>query len=152
MKKTMLLTMALAFCATMGAKDVKTLVVTTTPQMHCANCENKIKGNLRFEKGVKDIATDIPSQTVTVTYDAEKTSVASLTQAFSKIGYSIQQKEVKASTKDKANTKAEKAKTKAEKAKTKADKGKTTKDTKQKTQKVKRPRTDGSTGASQQMH
>lgn len=145
MKKTMLLTMALAFCATMGAKDVKTLVVTTTPQMHCANCENKIKGNLRFEKGVKDIATDIPSQTVTVTYDAEKTSVASLTQAFNKIGYSIQQKEVKASTKDKA-------KTKAEKAKTNADKSKTTKDTKQKTQKVKKPRTDGSTGASQQMH
>lgn len=47
---------------------------TTSPQMHCENCENKIKGNLRFEKGVKKIVTDIDSQTVTVTYDADKTS------------------------------------------------------------------------------
>ena len=35
------------------AKDIKTVVVTTQPQMHCSGCENKIKGNLRFEKGVK---------------------------------------------------------------------------------------------------
>ena len=33
------------------AKDIKTVVFTTTPQMHCAACENKIKSNLRFEKG-----------------------------------------------------------------------------------------------------
>ena len=41
------------------AKDIKTVVFTTTPQMHCANCEAKIKGNLRFEKGVKAIKTDV---------------------------------------------------------------------------------------------
>uniref|UniRef100_UPI004026F15A hypothetical protein n=1 Tax=Prevotella sp. TaxID=59823 RepID=UPI004026F15A len=34
------------------AKDIKTVVFTTTPQMHCAACENKIKSNLRFEKGL----------------------------------------------------------------------------------------------------
>ena len=31
------------------AKTIKTVDLTTTPQMHCQNCENKIKGNLRFE-------------------------------------------------------------------------------------------------------
>ena len=34
-----------------AAKDFKTVVFTTTPQMHCQSCEAKIKGNLRFEKG-----------------------------------------------------------------------------------------------------
>ena len=48
------------------AKDIKTVVFTTTPQMHCANCEAKIKGNLRFEKGVKAIKTDVEAQKVFV--------------------------------------------------------------------------------------
>jgi copper chaperone CopZ len=55
-----------------SSKDIKTLVVTTEPQMHCASCENKIKGNMRFEKGVKSIDCNIPDQRVTITYDADK--------------------------------------------------------------------------------
>lgn len=69
------------------AKDIKTVVFTTSPQMHCAACENKIKGNLRFEKGVKKIETSVPDQTVTVTYDADKTSVERLQKGFEKFGY-----------------------------------------------------------------
>ena len=61
MKKLILLT-AMLLTMTVGlAKDIKTLVVTTTPPMHCESCENKIKGNLRFEKGVKKIETSIPN-------------------------------------------------------------------------------------------
>lgn len=48
------------------------MVFTTTPQMHCAACENKIKNNLRFEKGIK---TSVPNQTVTVKYNADKTTI-----------------------------------------------------------------------------
>ena len=70
-----------------SAKDIKTLVVTTEPQMHCASCENKIKGNLRFEKGVKQIECDIPQQRVTITYDAEKTTPQAIIQSFDKFGY-----------------------------------------------------------------
>ncbi|MBR2200637.1 MAG: heavy-metal-associated domain-containing protein, partial [Bacteroidales bacterium] len=51
---------------TVAGKDIKTLVLTTNPQMHCENCENKIKNNIRFEKGVKSIETDIAAQTVTI--------------------------------------------------------------------------------------
>ena len=69
------------------AKDIKTVVVTTLPQMHCASCENKIKGNLRFEKGVKQIECDIPQQRVTITYDAEKTTSNAIIQSFGKFGY-----------------------------------------------------------------
>jgi Cation transport ATPase len=88
MKKYILL-FALMLASVAGfAKDIKTVVVTTTPQMHCANCENKIKSNLRFEKGVKKIDTSIPDQTVTIQYDADKTTPVKLLQGFTKFGYS----------------------------------------------------------------
>ena len=69
------------------AKVVKTLVVTTQPQMHCDGCETKIKGNLRFEKGVKSIETNVEAQRVTITYDADKTKPETLINAFGKFGY-----------------------------------------------------------------
>lgn len=86
----------LFFCMMMSAiivmaKDVKTVVFTTTPQMHCENCENKIKKNMRFEKGVKLIETSIPNQTVKITYDSDKTSPAGLIKGFKKIGYEARQ-------------------------------------------------------------
>ncbi len=56
-------------------REIKTVVFTTTPQMHCAACENKIKNNLRFEKGIKSIETSVPDQTVTVKYNADKTTI-----------------------------------------------------------------------------
>lgn len=51
MKKMILAIALTAMALTANAKSENdTLVVTTTPQMHCANCENKIKDGLRFEK------------------------------------------------------------------------------------------------------
>ena len=44
---------AVCFTATCFAKDIKIVVLNTDPQMHCANCESKIKNNIRFEKGIK---------------------------------------------------------------------------------------------------
>ena len=69
------------------AKDIKTVVVTTNPEMHCENCENKIKGNLRFEKGIKNIITDLKTKTVTIEYDADKTNVQNIIAGFKKIKY-----------------------------------------------------------------
>jgi copper chaperone CopZ len=81
--------LALAVCSLSSvlAKDIKTVVLTTTPQMHCHNCENKIKNNIRFEKGVKEIETNLETKNVTVTYDADKTTVENLIAGFKKIGY-----------------------------------------------------------------
>ena len=70
-----------------GSKDLRVLVMTPTPQMHCENCENKIKKNLRFEKGVVKIETSVEAQTVTVTYDASKTNAENIQTAMKKIGY-----------------------------------------------------------------
>ncbi len=77
----------LLFAIGMFAKDIKTVVFTTLPQMHCESCETKIKGNLRFEKGIKEITTSVPDQKVTIQYDASKTTPENIIKGFAKIGY-----------------------------------------------------------------
>lgn len=72
-----------------------TLRVTTSPAMHCENCEKKIKGNIRFVKGVKAIETSVPEQTVTIVYDPSKSSYKDFETAFRKIGYKIGKAEKK---------------------------------------------------------
>lgn len=79
-----------------AAKDLKTLVVKTTPEMHCESCETRIKSNIRFVKGVKSIETSIPQQTVTIEYDADKTTPAAIQAGFKKIGYETEVVEKKA--------------------------------------------------------
>ena len=87
MTRTKAFLIALAVSTVCLAKDIQKAVFTTTPQMHCENCEKKIKGNLRFEKGVKKIVTNIEQQTITIEYDADKVTVNQLLKAFSKAGY-----------------------------------------------------------------
>lgn len=71
--------------------EIKTVVYTTTPQMHCAGCENKIKGNLKYIKGVKSIETNIEKQTVTIKYDTSKTTPEKIVAGFAKIGYEVKE-------------------------------------------------------------
>ncbi len=87
MKKLILTFLLFTGALACNAADLKTLQVTTQPQMTCSNCENKIKKNLRFEKGVKEIRTDREKQIVTVVYDAEKTDEKKIVDAFGKIKY-----------------------------------------------------------------
>ena len=75
MKKILLMFVMIMVAMVGFAKDIKTVVFTTTPQMHCEACENKIKNNLRFEKGIKSIETSVPNQTVIVKYNADKTTI-----------------------------------------------------------------------------
>ena len=71
-------------------KTTDTLRVSTTaPQMHCANCEKKIKSNIRFVKGVRRIETSVPKQTVTIVYDSKKSNYEDFVEAFRKIGFTI---------------------------------------------------------------
>ena len=83
--------LVLVSTAVATAKDIKTIVFTTNPQMHCSNCETKIKKGLRYEKGVKDIVTNVEAQTVTIKYDADKITPEALVKAFEKIGYTATQ-------------------------------------------------------------
>ena len=85
--RTKVLFIALAFASVCFAKNIKTVVLTTNPQMHCANCEKRIKENIRFEKGVKSIKTNLDDKTITIEYDAEKTTVEDIIKGFEKIKY-----------------------------------------------------------------
>ena len=78
---------ALALAVSCFAKDIKTVVLTTTPEIHCTGCEKKIKENIRFEKGVKSIKTNLDNKSITIEYDADKTDVPTIIKGFQKIGY-----------------------------------------------------------------
>ena len=77
MKKILVMFTMMMVAMVTFAKDIKTVVFTTTPQMHCAACENKIKS----------IETSVPDQTVTVQYNADKTTPEKLQKGFEKFGY-----------------------------------------------------------------
>ena len=42
---------------------------------------------MRFEKGVKELSTELKNKTVSITYDAEKTDVKKLQAGFKKFNY-----------------------------------------------------------------
>ncbi|MBQ7632238.1 MAG: cation transporter [Paludibacteraceae bacterium] len=95
MKRFLIIWMALLpIMGVLAAKPNKQ-VVTLSCELHCQGCCDKIMKNIAFEKGVKDIVCDLPSQTVTVTYNADKTDVPTLLKAFEKIGKPAKVKEEK---------------------------------------------------------
>ena len=92
MKKSLIAAFMLVIVGKTFAATADTLTVTTQPQMHCANCEKKIKSNIRFVKGTKKIETSVDDQKVTIVYDARKAKYDDFVEAFKKIGYEIKKK------------------------------------------------------------
>lgn len=88
MKKKLMMVFAIFMisAATAFAKDLR-VVVFKVEQMMCQNCENKIKSNIKFEKGIKKFSTDLSDKTVTISYDPEKTDVKKLQEGFKKFKY-----------------------------------------------------------------
>ena len=60
--------------------------VVLSCDLHCQGCCDKVMKNIAWEKGVKDLRCDLPTKTVTVTYDPKKTDLETLLKAFEKIG------------------------------------------------------------------
>ena len=88
--KKLLILMAVAACSLgLSAKSDSdtTVCFRVNPPMHCANCEGKIKSNLRFEKGIRAIEAAAPDSLVTIEFDTRKTNVEKIKAAFKKIGY-----------------------------------------------------------------
>lgn len=86
MKKIIsILLLALVCCGSAFAKSEKSTVLFSV-NLHCEGCVNKVEKNIAFEKGVKDLACDLKKKTVLVTFDAQKTTVEKLQEAFAKIG------------------------------------------------------------------
>lgn len=87
MKKSLLLTLASLLIASAAYAETVSLTLTVTPPMSCSNCENKIKNNIRFEKGILDVEPSAKNQKIEIKYDSEKTNEEAIIAAFKKIGY-----------------------------------------------------------------
>lgn len=77
---------------TLSAKETvknDTVSFALTPPPTCQNCVNKIKSNLRFEKGVKDIDVNLDTKSVSIVYSPKATDSEKLTKALGKIGYKV---------------------------------------------------------------
>jgi len=65
--------------------------VVFSVSMDCHNCEMKVKKNIPYEKGVKDLTTDLSKKLVTITYQADKTDKAKLKKAIEKLGFTCEE-------------------------------------------------------------
>jgi copper chaperone CopZ len=87
MKNKWFLTLLLSLCTLSGMAEKKKAVFTVQPKMVCTNCENKIRSNMRFEKGVLDVTPSAEKQTVVIQYNSDKTTPEKIIAGFKKIGY-----------------------------------------------------------------
>ncbi len=87
MKRILLFAALIIAVASVCAKEIRTVVFTTTPEMTCANSENKIKDCLQSDNGIQKIETRLAEQEIAITYDADKTSADAFIKSLSKIGY-----------------------------------------------------------------
>lgn len=89
MKKYLLMAAALLTSAALCAAAPKAVKkqVTYVTTLHCKNCAKKIEENVSFEKGVKDLKTNVDDKTVTIVYDIAKTDTLKLGNAIRKLGY-----------------------------------------------------------------
>ena len=110
MKKTIILAIAAlmtfsassAYAATTDVTDQSVLTdkkpakkkgelkeVTFNVHLHCENCMKKVQENISFEKGVKDLHVCLEDQTVSIKYDAAKTTEDKLKAAVEELGYPV---------------------------------------------------------------
>ena len=87
MKKYLMLMVLLMTATIMTAKDIRTVVLTTNPQMHCKNCENRVVKTFKDVKGIKSVETSLADQTITISYDAKKVSEEDLIAALDGAGF-----------------------------------------------------------------
>ncbi|MCT4614338.1 MAG: heavy-metal-associated domain-containing protein [Marinifilaceae bacterium] len=68
-------------------KHKKTKTVVFKVEMDCHTCAKKIKDNIPFEKGVRNLIVNFKAKEVTVTYKLKSTNVKTLVVAFKKLGF-----------------------------------------------------------------
>ena len=106
MKNTIIIILAafMAFSTTAVASDMSVSAEQTTKpvkkkaeikevtfkvHLHCENCVKKVRENISFEKGVKDLHICMEDQIVAVKYDASKTNEETLKKAIVKLGVEV---------------------------------------------------------------
>lgn len=62
--------------------------VTFVTSLDCEHCATKIRENVSFEKGVRDLDVNVPDKTVTIVFNPAKTDTLKLGKAIRDLGYS----------------------------------------------------------------
>ncbi len=76
-----------AFAQKQVPKKVETVVFNV--EMDCHSCANKIKNNIPYEKGVKDLKVDFKNQKVTLVYKTKATTKEALKKAIEKLKFKV---------------------------------------------------------------
>jgi len=76
-----------------SAKKAKTEIVVYSVEMDCEGCLNKIKKELTFAKGVKELHLSLENQLVAVKFDPSKTDKEKLAEAVNKLGHKATEQE-----------------------------------------------------------
>ena len=66
-------------------------MVVFSVSIDCHSCEQKIKKNIAFEKGVKDLTTNLDKQLVTIKYQTNRTDKDKLKKAVEKLGFTCEE-------------------------------------------------------------
>lgn len=89
MKKIAYILLILSLLLVLGSFGPKghrrTVVFSAT--IHCKGCQEKVMGNIPFEKGVKDVSVDLPQKTIMIVFDEAKTDTLTLAKSIRKLGY-----------------------------------------------------------------
>ena len=72
-------------------RNTKEEQVVFSVSMDCHNCEQKVKKNIPYEKGVKDLSTDLEKRLVTIKYHTDKTDKAKLKKSIEKLGFTCEE-------------------------------------------------------------
>ena len=95
MKRIIIILVALVSTLTMSADNKKKAKnvesVTFNVSMHCENCQKKIEGTIGWEKGVKDLKTDLEKKTVTIKFYVRKTNKQQLQEKIQELGYDVEE-------------------------------------------------------------
>ena len=80
---------------TVSAQDKKVnnkeLQVVFSVNMDCHSCEQKVKKNIPFEKGVKDVTTNLDKGLVTIKYQTGRTDKDKLKKSIEKLGFTCEE-------------------------------------------------------------
>ena len=85
MKRVVIFILMLTLSIGIASAKADKQTVTFYVDLHCQGCIDKIYKTIAYEPGVKDLQCNLKSKTVVVTYDANKTDVEKLQQAFEAI-------------------------------------------------------------------
>ena len=92
MKRILSILFILALCTNVSyaAKPKQKAVLRTVvyiTDLDCEDCAKKIRENVSFEKGVKDLKVSVEERTVEVKFDESKNDTLKLRKSLNKLGY-----------------------------------------------------------------